>query len=174
VARSPSVGERAEKLLIGTRGPRSMLGIGTLKEDRLSEKSDGPRKIKVVDRRRFDDSGEERPDLPPLAKKPTAPPVASGQKDATTVSTSAPEPGPRATTSPLFLDLIAGLAQQAEILMTGGHGMPAQPAEAQRVIDYLSMLESKTVGNVSAEEKQLLSNVIFQLRSLYIQHTNTK
>ncbi|TFG36823.1 MAG: DUF1844 domain-containing protein, partial [Candidatus Aminicenantes bacterium] len=72
------------------------------------------------------------------------------------------------------LDLIAGLAQQAEILMTGGRGMPAQPAEAQRVIDYLSMLESKTVGNVSAEEKQLLSNVIFQLRSLYVQHTNTR
>ena len=74
-------------------------------------------------------------------------------------------------TSPLFLDLIAGLARQAEILMTGGHGMPAQPAEAKQVIDYLSMLEAKTAGNVSAEEKQLLSNAIFQLRSLYVQHT---
>ena len=67
------------------------------------------------------------------------------------------------------MDLIAGLAQQAEMLMTGAQGMPAQPAEAQRVIEYLTMLESKTSGNLSAEEKQVLSNVIFQLRALYVQ-----
>ena len=72
--------------------------------------------------------------------------------------------------SPLFMDLIAGLAQQAEILLTGAQGMPAQPAEAQRVIDYLSMLETKTKGNLSAEEKQVLSSVVFQLRTLFVQH----
>jgi len=69
----------------------------------------------------------------------------------------------------MFLDLVAGLAQQAEILMTGAEGIPAQPVEAQRVIEYLAMLESKTAGNLSGEEKQILSNVIFQLRSLFVQ-----
>ena len=48
--------------------------------------------------------------------------------------------------------------------------MPAQPAEAQRVIEYLSMLEAKTTGNLSSEEQQILSNIIFQLRALYVQH----
>jgi len=141
-------------------------------EDRVSEPGEESRKIKVVDRRRFDDSGEVRPDMPPLEKKPAPAAVPSSDGERTAKATPpAQEPGRRAETSPLFLDLIAGLAQQAEILMTGGHGMPAQPAEAQRVIEYLAMLEGKTVGNLSVEEKQLLSNVIFQLRTMYVQHT---
>jgi hypothetical protein len=39
------------------------------------------------------------------------------------------------------------------------------------MIDYLGALESKTRGNLSAEEQQILSNVIFQLRALYVQQT---
>ena len=142
-------------------------------EDRVSEPDEGSRKIKVVDRRRFDDKGDVRPDLPPLKEKPApAPSVPAGGDDRAPARTPPRnEPGLDAATSPLFLDLIAGLAQQAEILMTGGQGMPAQPAEAQRVIEYLSMLENKTAGNLSAEEKQLLSNVIFQLRTMYVQQS---
>jgi hypothetical protein len=152
----------------------------------VSDGGDQDRKIKVVDRRRFDESGELRPDRPKpdpkprpavvpnaneteAAAPPTAdpgvpgagpPPAAAGSKDA----------GSRAT-SPLFLELVGALAQQAEILIAGAQGIPAQPAEAQRVIDYLAMLESKTAGNLSAEEQQVLSNVVFQLRALYVQHT---
>jgi len=111
--------------------------------------------------------------MPPLEKKPApAPDVPpSAQNRAAASAPPRQEQGTGTATSPLFLDLIAGLAQQAEILMTGGHGIAAQPAEAQRVIEYLSMLEGKTAGNLSAEEKQLLSNVIFQLRSMYVQQT---
>ena len=57
-----------------------------------------------------------------------------------------------------------------KILITGGQGIPAQPAEAQRVIEYLAMLETKTEGNLSAEEKQILSNVVFQLRTIFVQN----
>jgi hypothetical protein len=32
-------------------------------------------------------------------------------------------------------------------------------------------LESKTRGNLSTEEQQVLSNVVFQLRTLYVQHS---
>jgi hypothetical protein len=147
-------------------------------EDRLSERDEGPSKIKVVDRRRFDGSGDPRPDVPKAEPKPVArpareatEPAARPAKDPSKPETAsrAPEPQPGKKTSPLFLDLVAGLAQQAEILMTGGQGMPAQPAESQRVIEYLAMLESKTTGNLSTEEAQILSNVIFQLRSLFLQ-----
>lgn len=147
-------------------------------EDLLSESGKGPRKIKVVDRRHFDDSGELRPDRPIPEKKPEpvapqhppeeAPPPA--QPEAQAPNHPQPESPAANATSPLFMDLIAGLAQQAEMLLTGAQGLPAQPAEAQRVIEYLSMLESKTTGNLSSEEQQVLSNVIFQLRALFVQH----
>lgn len=145
----------------------------------MSESDAGSRKIKVVDRRRFDGSGDLRPDMPkPEPKpKPEAPsPETAGARVQTPggqpkTGTAGRESGPQpqAKSSPLFLDLVAGLAQQAEILLTGGDGMPAQPVEAQRVIEYLAMLESKTAGNLTGEEKQILSNVIFQLRSLFVQ-----
>lgn len=146
----------------------------------MNDGGQGPKKIKVVDRRPFDESGELRPDRP---APPPKPPVEPASPRAERTAAAGPEPGPRpqaaagarpstagAATSPLFLDLVAWLAQQAEILVTGGQGLPAQPAEAQRVIEYLAMLESKTKGNLSAEEAQILSNVIFQLRALYVQH----
>lgn len=143
----------------------------------MSEADEGSSKIKVVDRRRFDGSGDLRPDVPKPKPKPVAPPPESAPEpvQAATVppkpetASGTPGPQPQGESSPLFLDLIAGLAQQAEILMTGAEGIPAQPAEAQRVIEYLAMLESKTVGNLSGEEQQILSNVIFQLRSLFVQ-----
>ena len=144
----------------------------------MSESGEGPRKIKVVDRRPFDDSGELRPERPIPEKKPE--PVAPKAPPEETPPPAQPEARvpdqPRTesqagnTTSPLFMDLVAGLAQQAEMLVTGAQGLPAQPAEAQRVIEYLAMLETKTTGNLSSEEMQVLSNVIFQLRALFVQH----
>jgi len=153
----------------------------------VSEPDNGPRKIKVVDRRRFDESGDLRPDRPSVA---TSEPVSEPVEPAAPVAAPepsqpapAPEPTPGPTsrrpagedtaqheTSPLFMDLIAGLAQQSEMLLTGAQGLPAQPAEAQRMIEYLAMLETKTSGNLSAEEERLLSGVIFQLRTLFVQH----
>jgi len=151
----------------------------------LSEPDGGSRKIKVVDRRRFDETGDLRPDRPqpvkpePAAEPPetttmTEPPAAKepiGAADAPPAQEAPPpqEPVLGATSSPLFMELVAGLAQQAEILLVGGQGIQAQPEEAQRVIEYLAMLETKTAGNLSAEEKKVLSGVVFQLRSLYVQ-----
>jgi hypothetical protein len=145
----------------------------------LSEAGKGPRKIKVVDRRRFDERGDLRPDRPE-AQAPKPPERSAETADpAAGLTTEGPRPEAAAgpvksrpegvASSPLFLDLVAVLAQQAELLLTGAEGLPAQPAEAQRVIEYLGMLESKTAGNLSPEESQVLSNVIFQLRSLFLQ-----
>ena len=63
------------------------------------------------------------------------------------------------------------LAHQAAILLTEAEGRPAQPAEAKRVIDYLGMLEEKTAGNLSMDEKRFLGDVMFQLRSAYLKST---
>jgi hypothetical protein len=40
---------------------------------------------------------------------------------------------------------------------------------AAQVIDLLAMLEEKTRGNLTAEERQLLETVIFELRMRYVE-----
>lgn len=40
---------------------------------------------------------------------------------------------------------------------------------AQHMIDILTLLEEKTRGNLSAEERQLLEQVIFELRMRYME-----
>ncbi len=133
---------------------------------------DSPRKIKVVDRRWFTDDGELRQDRP---IEPTT--TGDEPSPAAGPTIESPRPtagGPSATsdapvTNPAFLELVATLAQQAELFLTGAEGFPKQPEQAQRLIDYLGVLEMKTSGNLSAEESQLLSNIVFQLRTLYVQ-----
>lgn len=66
------------------------------------------------------------------------------------------------------MELVNDLAQQAVLLIEGAEGFPAQPAQARRIIDYLSMLEDKTKGNLSREEEGALTEIVFQLRSLYL------
>lgn len=137
----------------------------------MDEGGASPAGMKVVDRRWFTEDGELR-DQRPATTSSEAPAVAE------TVATPPKPPPPaaapaardRATaTSPVFLELVAMLAQQAELLLAGGEGFSPQPAQAQRLIDYLGILETKTSGNLSAEERQILANIIFELRSLFIQ-----
>lgn len=133
---------------------------------------DSPRKIKVVDRRWFTDDGELRQDRP-VERAPTAPETAHPERPQAGAPEAAPgAPSPPAdapVTNPAFLELVATLAQQAELFLTGAEGFPKQPEQAKRLIDYLGVLELKTRGNLSAEESQLLSNIVFQLRTVYVQ-----
>lgn len=133
------------------------------------------RKIKVVDRRWFTEEGDLREDLADrVARTPK-----SGDAEAAAEPPAGPaepepadppaEASPPASTSPVFLELVGMLAQQAELLLTGAEGFPKEPTQARRMIDYLAVLESKTRRNLSAEESQILSNLIFQLRTLFVQ-----
>jgi hypothetical protein len=136
----------------------------------VSEENGSSRKIRVVDRRWFTDEGElrgERPTAPPRAEPKPAPAAPAAETAPPPAAADGPATG-QATSQP-FLELVATLAQQAELLLVGGQGFPRQPEQARRLIDYLGILESKTRGNLSAEEKQILSTVIFQLRSLFLQ-----
>ena len=42
-------------------------------------------------------------------------------------------------------------------------------AAAQQMIDILALLEAKTKGNLTAEERQLLEQVLFELRLRYVE-----
>jgi hypothetical protein len=46
-------------------------------------------------------------------------------------------------------------------------------AAAQQIIDILALLEQKTRGNLTAEERQLLEQIIYELRMRYMEATKT-
>lgn len=136
----------------------------------MDETRSEPPKIKVVDRRKFSAEGDpletaEMTASAPPPENPMSEPVAP-----------TPEPGPvtpapeqRGQPSQLFLELVTMLAGQAELLLVGAEDLPAQPAEAQRMINYLGVLEEKTAGNLSDDEAKLLSSLLYQLRTFYLQ-----
>jgi hypothetical protein len=45
------------------------------------------------------------------------------------------------------------------------------PAMAKQTIDVIAMLEEKTRGNLTQDEKRLLTNVLYELRLLYVKET---
>jgi hypothetical protein len=154
----------------------------------VAEEKGSPRTIRVVDRRRFTVEGDPRDDVSGKAKStpvvgsagvagpdpdphaPAAVPATQAADGAAAQAAAPPSPKKEAaTTSPVFVELVATLAQQAELLLIGADGIPAEPEQARRMIDYLAVLESKTAGNLSPEEAEVLSSVVFQLRALFIQ-----
>ncbi|HSO24060.1 MAG TPA: DUF1844 domain-containing protein [Chondromyces sp.] len=160
----------------------------------MTESKSEPRKVKVVDRRKFTADGEPRaehagagsgsvPSAPPptpeqerahapAAPRAVEPPDVLGGESSIPAPKAAPA-GRRtpSQTSQEFLELVAMLAQNAEFLLLGAEDMPARPAEARRVIDWLAALEQKTAGNLSADEQKVLSDLVFQLRTAYVQRT---
>ena len=79
-----------------------------------------------------------------------------------------------AQTAPAFIELLNLLAMQAVISLggyqgPGGERIPANPAAAKHHIDLLEILEKKTAGNLSEEEKRALDSVLYELRLQYVQ-----
>jgi hypothetical protein len=58
-------------------------------------------------------------------------------------------------------------------LMQGPNGqpMPPNPDLAKHFIDVLQMLDEKTKGNLDEQEKQLLDQVLYELRMRYVEMT---
>ena len=57
-------------------------------------------------------------------------------------------------------------------LATGQAGEPNLPA-AHQIIEILSLLEQKTRGNLTAEERQLLEQLVYELQMRYVEATKT-
>jgi len=140
----------------------------------VDETRSEPPKIKVVDRRKFTAEGDLMEDSVPIEE--AAAPESSPEEHPVEPKSSNPEPIPDpppprsgSESSQLFLELVTMLAGQAELLLVGAEDLPARPAEAQRMIDYLGVLEEKTAGHLSDDETQVLSSVLYQLRTFYLQ-----
>jgi Domain of unknown function (DUF1844) len=49
-----------------------------------------------------------------------------------------------------------------------GEKRPPNPEQARHVIEVMSMLEQKTKGNLTNEERQFLEQVLYELRMRYV------
>ncbi|HUY91430.1 MAG TPA: DUF1844 domain-containing protein [Pirellulales bacterium] len=79
------------------------------------------------------------------------------------------EPWPPATLPVLITTLATqALALMGQIPLPGSDKPVMHLDEAKHFIDLLEMLEKKTAGNRTAEETQLLENVLHELRLGYV------
>ncbi len=149
--------------------------------------------IRVVDRRMFTPDGELRPGFepeespaptpPPPPPRATSAPAASPEAEAPTPADAGADPdslpltdepsGPSAPASD-FARIVSSLATTAYSAL----GLLADPATggrhrdlaiARQMIDWLGVLESKTRGNLSFEETDLLSRALYELRLAYVE-----
>lgn len=73
-----------------------------------------------------------------------------------------------------FLELVNLIAMQAAVSLgglqdAGGERIPPNPVAARHFIDLLETLEKKTEGNLTDDEKRVLSSVLYELRMQYVQ-----
>jgi len=139
--------------------------------------------IRVVDRRMFTPEGELRPGVEteegpePAPAPPPAPSApAAAPPPASAADEKAPPGGADRATSQSFIGLVSFLASNVYAAlgidpMTGEKLSRREPAAARQMIDWLGGLESKTRGNLSFEESDLLARVLYELRMAYVEAT---
>ena len=138
------------------------------------EKAEG---IKVVDKRRFTDEGEQKAgavEQEPAFVSDSVDKV-SESGSAAQVSASKEAGGDQAGVEALdFSSFIVSLATQSlmmlgEIPDPGTGERSLNLGAAQQTIDIVAMLEEKTKGNLSDNENQLMTEVLSSLRIAYVQ-----
>ena len=77
-----------------------------------------------------------------------------------------------------FIEFVIGLATNAAVHFGDlADPITGQQSEqnlegASQVIEILSLLEQKTKGNLTAEERQVLDQVLFELRMRFVEVSN--
>ncbi len=99
---------------------------------------------------------------------------AAREKERLAAQEKTPKPASDSQTAPAFIELLNLLAMQAVIALggyqgPGGERIPANPATAKHHIDLLEILDNKTAGNLTEEEKRAMDSVLYELRLQYVQ-----
>jgi hypothetical protein len=143
--------------------------------------------IRIVDRRMFTPEGELRPEFqaergpepagPPQAPStgtPAGPPPDLGNQ-AQASPGAGENPAEPAEPRSDFASLVRSLATTAYSslgLLPDPSGARHRDAGiARQMIDWLALLEQKTRGNISFEESDFLSRVLYELRLAYVEMT---
>jgi hypothetical protein len=130
----------------------------------------------------FTPEGELRPGFEPEDSAPEGPPPPGrpapkvAAPSPTTEAPPAAEPDAAASTEPRteFARIVSSLATTAYsalgLLSDSASGARHRDlAVARQMIDWLAVLEQKTRGNLSFEESDLLSRVLYELRLAYVE-----
>jgi len=148
------------------------------------------RELKVTDKRMFTADGALKEEYRFLDEKSTAP--AAPSEPERPVAEAVPAPAPReaprrepepppldlpGTTSemggPGFYDLVAMMAEPVPIYLGDARlpdGQVATDLEMARLhIDLLDVLRQKTAGNLDAQERAFLEDLLYRLRVRYVQ-----
>jgi len=136
----------------------------------------------VKDRRVFGESGEARPDdtkteAPPKAAQEEHP-KATGASEKAEGSPSSSE-GEGFLPEVNFANFILSLGTTAfyhfgDLPDQAGGQAEKNLAAAKQTIDLLSMLESKTKGNLDKDEQALLEGILYELRLRFVKETTSK
>lgn len=115
--------------------------------------------------------GDEKETVPPSpASTSSAAPSRSAPQDDATPKTTQSHESPMPVT---FSGFIFSLSTSAMMLMgeqldPQQGQMPVNLAQAKEIIDILSMLESKTRGNLATDEQAVLTDMLYALRMKYV------
>jgi hypothetical protein len=132
----------------------------------------------IKDRRRFDDSGEARPETPreqapakPQESKPEAQ-AAEPRQDEKAQGTSTEQSFPELN----FSTFVFSLGTSAMYHFGDFPDPVTKKAErnleaAKQTIDILTILKDKTKGNLSEDEERLLESLLYELRMRYVRET---
>jgi hypothetical protein len=132
----------------------------------------------IKDRRRFDDSGEARPETPreetpakPQEPKPEAQ-AAEPRQDEKAQGPSTEQSFPELN----FSTFVFSLGTSAMYHFGDFPDPVTKKAErnleaAKQTIDILTILKDKTKGNLSEDEERLLESLLYELRMRYVRET---
>ncbi|MGE5790131.1 MAG: DUF1844 domain-containing protein [Syntrophaceae bacterium] len=130
----------------------------------------------IKDRRRFDESGDVRPETPreEAAAKPQEP---KPEPKAAEPRTDEPKQQAEATFPDLnFSTFVFSLGTSAMYHFGDFPDPVTKKAErnleaAKQTIDILGILKDKTKGNLSDDEDRLLESLLYELRMRYVRET---
>ena len=132
-----------------------------------------PGSFTVTDRRAFDASGDPKQETQAEDKAPA--PASPGAPAANTSADRRAEREAARSLPPAdFATLVLSLGSSAvaylgESPASAGDKPARNLPMAKHAIDLLSVLEEKTKGNLTSEEKQILESLLFDLRLRYVE-----
>lgn len=141
--------------------------------DRRLFTADGELRKEAVEEERRQEAAHPQPKPAAQAANPAAPPAQTASKPVT-VPAAAPAPASEPPPSPVFKNLLAFLARNAELVMSGlpdprtGRAM-VDLESLRQLIDMMEVLREKTAGNLNTEDAQLLSDVLGDLKVSFLQ-----
>ena len=154
----------------------------------MSEEKPDASEFKVVDRRGFHMDGTPRDpspaDGPASASSPTAAPdpdrstppsfeAQSGVQDKVQGEVHGQESGDGVNFGDLVMSLSTTAMFQLGLLESpDGEKIPADLANARRTIDMLGVLKEKTQGNLTEDEKKLLTQILYELQMSFVAVTD--